>query len=169
MGNGPVPPEEVRVFTEPFDVGDGEPFDAGLLEPLLDLLEACAPNDRRHLSEILHGSSVAAPRARRSLSGLASSKRRSVVRNRRLPVLLACVFVVMVGLGIVLRVRRSGTALGAQNAATSLGQASGVLLGTALFVWKMNSPYLIAGGLLVSVALIVGSKSRGKRGVVRPA
>lgn len=35
---------------------------------------------------------------------------------------------------------RAGTALGAQNAANSFGQASGPLVGGALFVWQMNPP-----------------------------
>jgi DHA1 family multidrug resistance protein-like MFS transporter len=51
--------------------------------------------------------------------------------------------------------RRTGVALGAQNAANSLGQASGPLLGGALFVWQMNAPYLFTGALLVTVALII--------------
>ena len=55
--------------------------------------------------------------------------------------------------------RRAGIALGAQNAANSFGQASGPLLGGALFVWKMNAPYLLTGALLVTVALIIGCMS----------
>jgi MFS transporter, DHA1 family, multidrug resistance protein len=52
--------------------------------------------------------------------------------------------------------RRIGAALGAQNAANSLGQASGPLLGAALFIWQVNAPYLLTGALLVTVALAVG-------------
>ncbi|MEO6192977.1 MAG: MFS transporter [Thermoanaerobaculia bacterium] len=52
--------------------------------------------------------------------------------------------------------RRVGAALGVQNAANSLGQASGPLLGGALFVWQMNAPYLLTGALLVTVALVIG-------------
>ena len=55
--------------------------------------------------------------------------------------------------------RRTGIALGAQNAANSLGQASGPLLGGALFVWQMNAPYMLTGALLVTVALIIGWKT----------
>ncbi len=55
--------------------------------------------------------------------------------------------------------RRTGIALGAQNAANSLGQASGPLLGGALFVWKMDAPYMLTGALLVTVALIIGWKT----------
>ncbi len=52
--------------------------------------------------------------------------------------------------------RRIGAALGAQNAANSLGQASGPLLGGALFMWQVNAPYLLTGALLVTVALVIG-------------
>jgi DHA1 family multidrug resistance protein-like MFS transporter len=51
---------------------------------------------------------------------------------------------------------RVGAALGVQNAANSLGQASGPLLGGALFIWQMNAPYLLTGALLVTVALVIG-------------
>jgi MFS transporter, DHA1 family, multidrug resistance protein len=52
--------------------------------------------------------------------------------------------------------RRAGTALGAQNAANSLGQASGPLVGGALFIWQMNAPYVLSGGALVAIALVIG-------------
>ena len=52
--------------------------------------------------------------------------------------------------------RRAGTALGAQNAANSLGQASGPLVGGALFIWQMNAPYMLSGGALVAIALVIG-------------
>ena len=54
--------------------------------------------------------------------------------------------------------RRVGAALGAQNAANSLGQASGPLIGGALFAWRINSPYLLTGALLITVALFIGWK-----------
>jgi MFS transporter, DHA1 family, multidrug resistance protein len=54
--------------------------------------------------------------------------------------------------------RRVGAALGVQNAANSLGQASGPLVGGALFVWRINSPYLLTGALLITVALFIGWK-----------
>lgn len=59
--------------------------------------------------------------------------------------------------------RHVGEALGIQNAATSLGQASGPLLGGVLFVWNMNAPYVLTGALLMAVALVVGWKARGGR------
>ena len=55
--------------------------------------------------------------------------------------------------------RRVGAALGSQNAANSLGQASGPLLGSALFIWHTNAPYLLTGAFLVMVALVVGWKA----------
>lgn len=54
--------------------------------------------------------------------------------------------------------RQSGAALGVQNAVNSLGQASGLLLGGALFVWQMNAPYLLSGALLIAVALAIAWK-----------
>ncbi len=57
--------------------------------------------------------------------------------------------------------RHVGAALGVQNAANSLGQASGPLLGGALFILQINAPYLLSGALLVAVALVVGWKSIG--------
>lgn len=64
--------------------------------------------------------------------------------------------------------RRAGTALGAQNAANSLGQATGPLVGGALFVWQMNAPYVLSGGVLVAIALAVAWNARaGRRSVTR--
>lgn len=51
--------------------------------------------------------------------------------------------------------RRVGAALGVQNAANSLGQASGPLVGSALFIWQRNAPYLLTGALLVVVASVI--------------
>ena len=58
---------------------------------------------------------------------------------------------------------RVGTALGAQNAANSLGQASGPLVGGALFVWQMNVPYLLSGAVLIALALAIGWKALAVR------
>ena len=48
-----------------------------------------------------------------------------------------------------------GESLGVQNAANSLAQASGPLLGGALFIWHLNAPYLLAGALSVGAALTI--------------
>lgn len=62
--------------------------------------------------------------------------------------------------------RRAGAALGAQNAANSLGQASGPLVGGALFVWQMNAPYVLSGGVLVIIAMVIAWNAlRGRRTV----
>lgn len=50
---------------------------------------------------------------------------------------------------------RTGEALGLQNAASSLGQASGPLLAGVLFGWWVAAPYLLAGALSVGTALTV--------------
>lgn len=65
--------------------------------------------------------------------------------------------------------RRVGAALGAQNAANSLGQASGPLLGGVLFIRQMNAPYLLTGALLVTVALIIGWKAMDRQRKARLA
>jgi DHA1 family multidrug resistance protein-like MFS transporter len=59
--------------------------------------------------------------------------------------------------------RRVGAVLGVQNAANSLGQAGGPLLGGALFIWQMNAPYLLTGTLLIAVALVIGWKATDRR------
>jgi len=61
-----------------------------------------------------------------------------------------------------------GKALGVQNAANSLGQAGGPLLGGALFVWQMNAPYLLSGALLVTLALSIAWKVIEKRRTPSP-
>ena len=65
--------------------------------------------------------------------------------------------------------RHVGAALGAQNAANSLGQAAGPLLGGALFAWQMNAPYLLSGALLVTVALVIGWKAMERQRETRLA
>ena len=50
---------------------------------------------------------------------------------------------------------RVGAALGVQNAANSLGQVSGPVLGGALLIWHINAPYLLTGGLLIAVSSVV--------------
>jgi DHA1 family multidrug resistance protein-like MFS transporter len=52
----------------------------------------------------------------------------------------------------------TGTALGMQNAANSLGQVSGPLLGAALLNWNSSAPYLFAGVLLLSAGVVAAAK-----------
>ncbi len=49
--------------------------------------------------------------------------------------------------------QHAGASLGIQNAAISLGQSAGPLLGGALFIWQANAPYLLSGVVLVALAL----------------
>ena len=39
--------------------------------------------------------------------------------------------------------RQAGASLGVQNAANSLGQSIGPVVGGALFIWQINAPYLL--------------------------
>jgi DHA1 family multidrug resistance protein-like MFS transporter len=55
--------------------------------------------------------------------------------------------------------QQAGAALGVQNAANSLGQAGGPLLGGVLFIWQINAPYLLSGALLIALALVIGWKA----------
>lgn len=55
--------------------------------------------------------------------------------------------------------QQAGASLGVQNAANSLGQVGGPLLGGVLFIWKTSAPYLFSGTVLLALALIVGWKA----------
>ena len=50
---------------------------------------------------------------------------------------------------------RTGTALGMKNAASSVGQFVGPLLGAMLISWRATSPFLLSGGTLLAVGLTV--------------
>ena len=65
--------------------------------------------------------------------------------------------------------QQAGASLGIQNAANSLGQAGGPLLGGVLFVWQVNAPYLLSGALLVALALAIGWKAMGRQREARLA
>jgi MFS family permease len=52
----------------------------------------------------------------------------------------------------------TGTALGMQNAANSLGQVSGPLLGAALLNWNSSAPYLFAGVLLLGTGIVAAAR-----------
>ena len=58
---------------------------------------------------------------------------------------------------------QAGASLGIQNAANSLGQSGGPLLGGLLFIWQINAPYLISGAVLLVLALIIGWKVMDRR------
>ncbi len=59
--------------------------------------------------------------------------------------------------------RQAGASLGIQNAANSLGQSVGPLLGGVLFIWQTNAPYLLSGALLIALALGIAWKVVVKR------
>lgn len=58
---------------------------------------------------------------------------------------------------------QAGAALGIQNAANSLGQSIGPILGGALFIWQTNAPYLLSGVLLIALAMGIAWKAVVKR------
>jgi DHA1 family multidrug resistance protein-like MFS transporter len=62
--------------------------------------------------------------------------------------------------------QQAGASLGIQNAANSLGQAGGPVLGGALFIWRTDAAYLFAGALSLVLALAIGWKSM--RGLAPP-
>lgn len=64
--------------------------------------------------------------------------------------------------------RHIGRALGTQNAANSLGQASGPLVGSALLLWRRDAPYLVTGSLLVVVSVVIGVTARARRALADP-
>ena len=49
--------------------------------------------------------------------------------------------------------QHTGTVLGMQNAASSLGQVSGPMLGGILLAWRIDAPYLVAGVILLGIGL----------------
>lgn len=60
---------------------------------------------------------------------------------------------------------QAGASLGIQNAANSLGQTVGPLLGGVLFIWQTNAPYLLSGALLIALALGIAWKAIAARRV----
>jgi DHA1 family multidrug resistance protein-like MFS transporter len=50
----------------------------------------------------------------------------------------------------------AGQELGLQNAANSLGQATGPLVGSVLLLWRTRAPFVVSGVLFVAAASIVG-------------
>lgn len=63
--------------------------------------------------------------------------------------------------------QRRGEALGMQNAANSLGQASGPLFGSLLFAWRAGAPFLAAGVLLIGVGVILNWRARATKDEAR--
>ena len=60
--------------------------------------------------------------------------------------------------------QHKGAVLGLQNAANSLGQVGGPVLGGFLFAWQASVPYLFAGTFLIGVGSLISlSKKRKQR------
>ncbi|REJ76297.1 MAG: MFS transporter [Acidobacteria bacterium] len=53
----------------------------------------------------------------------------------------------------------TGAALGIQGMANNLGQSGGPVIGGALFVLSVGTPFLVTGGLLLATGLIVGLRT----------
>jgi DHA1 family multidrug resistance protein-like MFS transporter len=64
--------------------------------------------------------------------------------------------------------RQAGAALGIQNAANSLGQSIGPLLGGVLFIWQPNAPYLLSGAMLVVLSGGIACKVVATRRAAEP-
>jgi DHA1 family multidrug resistance protein-like MFS transporter len=58
---------------------------------------------------------------------------------------------------------QAGASLGIQNAANSLGQSVGPLLGGVLLLWEVNAPYLFSGALLIALAAFIAGKGLAAR------
>ena len=88
---------------------------------------------------------------------------------RTLPLVLAAVSLLALGMAFVSpnltasianhSGEHTGAILGMQNAASSIGQVGGPLLGGLLFGWQANAPYLITGVFLAGLGLAIGFRS----------
>lgn len=58
--------------------------------------------------------------------------------------------------------QHTGTVLGMQNAAKSLGQVSGPVVGGTLFAWQTGAPYLFTGVILLGIGLKLGWTVRNR-------
>lgn len=64
--------------------------------------------------------------------------------------------------------QHAGASLGIQNAANSIGQVAGPLLGGVLFIWQVNAPYFLGGAVLLALAFAIGWKLLSGRGSIIP-
>ena len=89
---------------------------------------------------------------------------------RSLPIVLGVVAILAFGMALItpnltaLISKRggehTGTVLGIQNAANSLGQVGGSMLGGVLFAWQVSAPYSFAGVLLVGTGFLLGWRKK---------
>ncbi|MCW5318553.1 MFS transporter [Nostoc sp. KVJ3] len=92
---------------------------------------------------------------------------------RSLPIVLGVVGILAFGMALITPnlialiskrgSQHTGTVLGIQNAANSLGQVGGAMLGGVLFAWQVNVPYGFAGILLVGTGLLLGWRLKTAR------
>jgi MFS transporter, DHA1 family, multidrug resistance protein len=85
---------------------------------------------------------------------------------RSLPIVLGVVGILAFGMALITPNltaliserggQHTGTVLGIQNAANSLGQVGGSMLGGILFAWQVSAPYSFAGILLIGTGLLLG-------------
>ena len=85
---------------------------------------------------------------------------------RSLPIVLGVVGILAFGMALITPnlaalisergSQHTGRVLGIQNAANSLGQVGGSMLGGVLFAWQVSAPYGFAGVLLVGTGLLLG-------------
>lgn len=84
---------------------------------------------------------------------------------RSLPIVLGVVSILAFGMALVTPnlaalisergSQHTGTVLGIQNAANSLGQIGGAMSGGILFAWQASAPYSFAGILLIGTGLLL--------------
>ena len=91
---------------------------------------------------------------------------------RSLPIVLGVVAIMAFGMALITPnlialiskrgSQHTGTVLGIQNTANSLGQVGGAMLGGILFAWQFNAPYGFTGVLLVSTGLLLGWRQKDR-------
>ena len=96
-----------------------------------------------------------------------------LIMARSLPIVLGVVALFAFGMALITPnlialiskrgSQHTGTVLGIQNTANSLGQVGGAMLGGVLFAWQVNAPYGFAGVLLVGTGLLMGWRVRQLR------
>ena len=95
-----------------------------------------------------------------------------LIMARSLPVVLGVVALLAFGMALITPnlialiskrgSQHTGTVLGIQNTANSLGQVGGAMLGGVLFAWQVNAPYGFAGVLLVGTGLLLSWRQKDR-------
>ena len=97
-----------------------------------------------------------------------------LIMARSLPIVLGVVALLAFGMALITPnlialiskrgSQHTGTVLGIQNTANSLGQVGGATLGGVLYAWQVNVPYGFAGVLLVGTGLLLGWRLKTRHG-----